>query len=208
MYIPGLYKLTDPDEIRDFVGENGFGILINTVNGRLWASHIPMMLVKDNDGRDILIGHLSKANPQWKEFGTSQEVLAVFTGPHSYISSSWYDHENVPTWNYIAVHIYGKIEIIEGEELKHYLSEMVDKYEALMPHPVSVRKMSEHFVSSEMNGIVGFRIHISEIQAARKLSQNRDEKNYLRIIEGLENQDDPDSLNMARIMKNNKSTLP
>jgi transcriptional regulator len=207
MYVPGLYKLKDPEEIREFVRENGFGILVNSVNGRLWATHIPMMFVKGNDGKDILIGHLSKANPQWKEFRTSQEVLAVFTGPHAYISPSWYDHENVPTWNYLAVHIYGIIQIIEGEELKGFLSEMVDKYEASMPHPVSVDRMSDHFISSEMKGIVGFRILISEIQAARKLSQNRDGKNYQRIIEGLENQGDPDSLNMARIMKNNKSTL-
>ena len=201
MYIPGLFRLTDTEEIREFIKENGFGILINSVNGKLWATHIPMLMVKDKDQKDILTGHLSKANPQWNAFGKSPEVLAIFPGPHSYISSSWYDHENVPTWNYVAVHLYGTIRIIEGAELKEELSRIVDKYEAVMPNPVSVERMSEKFVESEIKGIVGFKISITEIHAATKLSQNRDDKNVKRIIDGLENQGDQDSVTMAKIMR-------
>lgn len=201
MYIPGLFKITDSEAIHEFIRDNGFGILVSSVNGKLWATHIPMYLSKDNEHRDILTGHISKANIQWKEFEKSQEVLAVFTGHHSYISSSWYDHENVPTWNYLAVHVYGTINIIGGDELKEELSKMVDKYESVMHHPVSVERMSEAFLQKEMKGIVGFRILITEIHAASKLSQNRDEENYSRIIEGLEIKGDPDSLEMARIMR-------
>jgi transcriptional regulator len=204
MYIPGPYKITDSDAIREFISENGFGILINSVKGKIWATHIPMLLSKDKDQKDILTGHVSKANFQWKEFENSQEVLVVFPGNHSYISSSWYDHENVPTWNYLAVHIYGTIRIIEGDELKKELAKMVNKYESGMQNPVSVERMTESFVQREMNGIVGFKISISEIQAAQKLSQNRDDKNYNRIIEGLEKKGDPDSLGMAKIMKEKK----
>jgi transcriptional regulator len=163
-----------------------------------------MLLEKDKDQKDILTGHLSKANIQWKEFEKSQEVLVVFPANHSYISSSWYDHENVSTWNYLAVHVYGTIHIIEGAELKEELAKIVNKYEFDMPNPVSVDRMTESFVQSEMKGIVGFKISISEIQAAQKLSQNRDDKNYLRIIEGLENKGDPDSLEMAKIMREKK----
>jgi transcriptional regulator len=201
MYIPGLFRVKDTEEIRGFIEENGFGILINSVKGKLLATHIPMLMVKDKDQKDILTGHLSKANPQWKTFGKSPEVLAIFPGHHSYISSSWYDHENVPTWNYLAVHLYGTIRIIEGAELKEELSKMVDKYEAAMPNPVSVERMSENFVESEIKGIVGFKISITEIQAAAKLSQNRDDKNVKRIIAGLENQGDQDSLTMAKLMR-------
>lgn len=201
MYIPGPFKVTDSETIRGFINENGFGILITSGNGKIWATHVPMLLSKDNDQKDILTGHISKANIQWKEFEKSQEVLVVFPGNHSYISSSWYDHENVPTWNYLAVHVYGTIHIIEGDELKEELTRMVNKYESSIPNPISVERMTESFVQSEMRGIVGFKISISEIQAANKLSQNRDDKNYLRIIEGLENQGDPDSIEMARIMK-------
>jgi len=204
MYIPGLFKLTDSETIRQFINDNGFGILINSVNGKIWATHIPMLLEKDKDQKDILTGHLSKANIQWKEFEKSQEVLVVFPGNHSYISSSWYDHENVPTWNYLAVHVYGTIHFIEGDELKEELAKIVNKYESGMPNPVSVDRMTESFVQREMKGIVGFKISISEIQAAQKLSQNRDDKNYLRIIEGLENKGDPDSLEMAKIMREKK----
>jgi predicted FMN-binding regulatory protein PaiB/ribosomal protein S18 acetylase RimI-like enzyme len=201
MYIPALFKLTDSETIREFVNGNGFGILIGSVNGKFWATHVPMLLTKDKDQKDILTGHLSKANIQWKEFEKSEEVMVVFTGNHSYISSSWYDHENVPTWNYLAVHVYGTIQIIEGAELKEELARMINKYESGLPNPVSVETMTESFVQKEMRGIIGFRISISEIQAAQKLSQNRDDKNYLRIIEGLENKGDTDSLEMAGIMK-------
>ena len=201
MYIPALFRLTDSETIREFVNDNGFGLLISSVNGKFWATHVPMLLTKDKDQKDILTGHLSKANIQWKEFEKSEEVMVVFTGNHSYISSSWYDHENVPTWNYLAVHVYGTIQIIEGDDLKEELARMVKKYESGLPNPVSVETMTESFVQKEMKGIVGFRISISEIQAAQKLSQNRDDKNYLRIIEGLENKGDPDSLEMAGIMK-------
>jgi len=204
MYIPGLFKITDSETIREFINDNGFGILINSVKGKIWATHIPMLLAKDKDQKDILTGHLSKANFQWKEFEKSQEVLVVFPGNHSYISSSWYDHENVPTWNYLAVHVYGTIHIIEGAELKEELTKIVNKYEADLPNPVSVEKMTGSFVQREMKGIVGFKILISEIQAANKLSQNRDDKNYLRIIEGLEKKGDSDSLEMAKIMKEKK----
>jgi predicted FMN-binding regulatory protein PaiB/ribosomal protein S18 acetylase RimI-like enzyme len=207
MYIPGLFKVTDSNAIREFIDHNGFGIIINTVNGRLWATHVPMLLTKDKDGKDILSGHLSKANSQWKEFEKSGEVLVVFPGSHSYISSSWYDHENVPTWNYLAVHVYGKIKTIDGDELKEELSKIVNKYEAVMPHPVSVERMTESFVQSEMKGIVGFKISITEIQAANKLSQNRDEKNYKRIIEGLENAGDNNSIEMAEIMKEKRKLV-
>ena len=107
MYTPAIYQLENPDTIRAFLKENAFGILINQTNGKLWATHIPMELDYNSEGKEILHGHLSKENPQGIAFEENTEVLAVFTGPHAYISSSWYNHENVPTWNSTAVHVYG-----------------------------------------------------------------------------------------------------
>ena len=115
MYIPDIYKNENQEEIKDFLNKNSFGILINQTNGKLCATHIPLELDNNKNGKQVLYGHISIENPQWNGFLDNDEILAVFSGPHSYISSSWYDHENVPTWNYIAVHIYGKIKIIEGE---------------------------------------------------------------------------------------------
>lgn len=115
MYTPDLYKNENQEEIRTFIKENSFGILINQTNGKLCATHIPIELEINAEGKEILQGHISKLNPQAEGFKENDQVLAVFTGSHSYISSSWYDHENVPTWNYIAVHVYGRIKIVDYE---------------------------------------------------------------------------------------------
>ena len=108
MYIPQHYRNENLKEVREFIINNSFGILINQIDGKPWATHIPLELDKDSNGKDILYGHIAKANPQWKYFDDASEVLCIFNGPHSYVSSSWYKEEEVPTWNYIAVHIYGK----------------------------------------------------------------------------------------------------
>jgi len=105
MYIPDLYKNENQQEIEHFLHENGFAILVNQTNGKLWGTHTPLFLEKQNN-KLILSGHISRENQQAKSLINSDEVLAIFNGPHTYISSSWYDHENVPTWNYIAVHVY------------------------------------------------------------------------------------------------------
>jgi transcriptional regulator len=204
MYVPKYYKIDSPDEVRDFINANGFATLISQVESRLWATHIPLLLDTGQQGKEILTGHLSRANRQWKNFNNNDEVLAVFMGPDAYISSSWYDHENVPTWNYMAVHVYGRIRIVEGELLKEQLGKMVDKYEAGLENPVNLKTMSKEYLEQEIKGLVGFEIEISEIQAASKLSQNRDEKNYERILAGLAQKGDRDSLRMAELMKKKK----
>lgn len=204
MYIPRYNKIENKEDVRAFIDTYGFAVLVSQVNGKPWATHIPLVLDKDENDSDILFGHISKANRQWKDFSRNEEILAIFSGPHAYVSSSWYDHENVPTWNYLAVHVYGKIQVIEGDSLKKQLGKLVDKYESGMDSPVSVDKMSIEFVEKEMKGIIGFVIAITEIQAAMKLSQNRDDKNFDRVITGLEKQGDPNSLEIARRMKNLK----
>lgn len=204
MYVPKYYKVDNPDEVKDFINANGFAMLVSQVDSRLWATHVPLILDADPHGKDILTGHLSRANRQWKKFHSEDEVLAVFLGPDAYISSSWYDHENVPTWNYIAVHVYGRIRIVEGELLMEQLGKMVVKYEAGLENPVSLRTMSKDYLAQEIKGLVGIEIEITEIQAASKLSQNRDEKNYERILAGLVQKGDRDSLRMAELMKRKK----
>jgi transcriptional regulator len=204
MYVPPHFKNDHIDQVRDFIGKNSFGILVNQTDAGLWATHIPLELDLNEQSKDILTGHISKGNPQWKNFSDNARVLAIFSGSHSYISSSWYDHENVPTWNYIAVHVYGTIKIIEGDKLRHALKKLVDKYEKGSAHPVSIEHMSEKFLQKEMNGIVGFEIEIDEIQSAYKLSQNRDSENHANIIRKLQKKGDPDSLAIAEQMKIHK----
>jgi transcriptional regulator len=201
MYTPEIYKNENQEEIKKFLQENSFGILINQTNGKLCATHIPLELETNEEGNEILYGHISKENPQWNGFIDNDQVLAVFTGPHSYISSSWYDHENVPTWNYIAVHVYGKIKIIEGEAVIESLKKLVDKYEKNSKNPVRIADLSKKTMM-QTRGIVAFEIEITEIQATRKLSQNRDEKNHQNIISELEKTEDFQAIAVANEMKN------
>ena len=200
MYIPDIYKNENSEEIKKFLQENSFGILINQSNGKLCATHIPLELETNQDGKDILYGHISIENPQWKGFTDNDQILAVFSGPHSYISSSWYDHENVPTWNYIAVHVYGKIKIIEGDGVIESLKKLVDKYEQNSENPIRIEDLSKKTMM-QSRGIVAFEIEITEIQATRKMSQNRDAKNYQNIITELEKVNTDQSIATAKEMK-------
>jgi transcriptional regulator len=201
MFVPKYAQNNDVAEIREFIKQNGFGILVSQYSQKLLATHIPLEFSQD---QSKLLGHISKANPQWKKFEPDSEVLAIFSGPHAYISSSWYDHENVPTWNYIAAHVYGRIRIIEGDELYHALKHLVNKYERSSSNPVSIETMSPEYVRKSMQGLVGFEITINAIEAAYKLSQNRDEKNHHHIIHELEKRKDPGSLQIAEEMKKRK----
>lgn len=204
MYTPRDYKNDNIDEIKNFIQQNSFGILVVEVDGKITASHIPLELHKNEKGEDVLCGHISKANPQWKNFETTKEVLAIFSGPHTYISSSWYDHENVPTWNYIAAHVYGTIHIMNDDEVLKALKRLVDKYEKASEKPVDLDKMTPGYVEKEMRGVVGFEIKVTKIEAAYKLSQNRDQKNHDAIIKELEKKGDPASIAIANEMKARK----
>jgi transcriptional regulator len=203
MYIPHYFKNENIEDVLDFIEKNSFGILISQSNSKFLATHIPFELDKNKNGQPVLYAHISKANSQWKNFVHDSEILAIFNGPHCYISPSWYDHENVPTWNYIAVHIYGKLKIIEGERLITALGKLVDKYEKQMKNPVSVTTMSKEFLVKEIKGIVGFEIEITEIQAAYKLSQNRDMKNQSNIVTELRKSNDNNSHLIAVEMEKN-----
>lgn len=200
MYSPAFAKNNDDASIKEFIKQNGFGILVSQAEQRLIATHIPLIFSTDETK---LLGHISKANPQWNKFNGDSEVLVIFSGPHAYISSSWYDHVNVPTWNYIAVHVYGKVKIIEGNELYQSLKHLVDKYETKSDNPVSIEKMPAYYVSKSMKGLVGFEIMISSIEATYKLSQNRDNKNHQNIIDELLKTADHGSHLIAQEMKKN-----
>ncbi|MCA4900549.1 MAG: FMN-binding negative transcriptional regulator [Bacteroidota bacterium] len=204
MYIPKNHLNENKAELLAFIRNNGFGILVSQVEGKPWATHIPMYL--SDDGK-TLTSHMSRGNAQWKSLVNQNEVLAIFQGPHAYISSSWYDHENVPTWNYIAVHVYGTVRLIEGEELIDSLKKLVNKYEKHSNQPVTVEGMSETFLQHEIRGIVAFELNIKRMEAAYKLSQNRDGKNHTEIIRQLEKRGDNDSIKMAEEMRKRKNLI-
>ena len=202
MHIPEIYKNENQADIEDFIHKNGFSILVNQTNGKLWATHIPLVLENKN-GKQFLVGHVSKLNPQAESFNTNTDILAVFSGFNAYVSSSWYDHENAPTWNYIAVHVYGKVRIHSHEEAIEALKILVDKYEANSENPVRVENLSEKTMR-EVRGIVSFEIEILSIESVKKLSQNRDDKNYKNIISELEKTNDNQAIAVAKAMRKNR----
>ncbi|MES1160075.1 MAG: FMN-binding negative transcriptional regulator [Bacteroidota bacterium] len=190
MYVPRRYEEKDTEKIHSFIKENSFGILISVTDGTPAGTHIPLLLEKDAEGNDILMGHISKGNKQKYALTDGAKVLVIFPGPHAYISPRWYTQLNVPTWNYIAVHVYGTVKIVEGEALKAALSRLVNYYEHPLPNPVTLEEIPEKIFNDDFRGIVGFEIKIEDMQAAYKLSQNRDEKSYHSVIDHLEKGDD------------------
>ncbi len=200
MYIPHIYRNEDLEDVLDFIRQHSFAILVNQVEDQPWASHIPLELEKNESGENVLTGHLARANPQWKSFSPDKEVLAIFHGPHTYVSSSWYREEEVPTWNYIAVHVYGRIRLMEEDRLWKSLKNLVDRYERESENPVSLENMSGKTLR-QIKGIVGFEISIDKVQAAYKLSQGR-EQDHTRIVGELRKKGDDGSTYIAgEIMK-------
>lgn len=189
MHIPRRYEEKDKAKIHAFLRDNSFAILISVNGGLPVGTHIPLLLEQDAEGKDILMGHISKGNEQKHSLLDGARVLAIFPGPHAYISPRWYTQINVPTWNYVAVHVYGTIRIVEGETLKAALSRLMHNYEGHRPQPVRLEEVPEKQFNDDFRGIIGFEIAIEEIQAAYKLSQNRDEQSYHNVIRELEQGD-------------------
>jgi transcriptional regulator len=205
MYIHPLNAWGNQPEVLDFIRKNAFATLYTQVNGKPWATHLPLFLEGTPEGKFVLHGHLAMANPQWKQLAQAEEVLVVFQGPHAYISSSWYTHENVPTWNYLAVHVYGKARLIEGEELLHHLKTLVDQYETGRPNRVQVETMTPNYLDGQIRALVGFEIEIKEVHASAKLSQNRDDENYERIVQQLEQSPLASDLEVAEEMRKRRN---
>lgn len=205
MYNPELFKETDQQKITEFLKQNAFGLLITQHQGKPLATHLPLEYL-EKDGKAYLHGHLAKANPQWKTFDEQEQVLAVFNGPHSYVSASWYSIEEVSTWNYVAVHIYGKLRTMAHEELMPMLEALMDKYESDVQRPVDMSKLSKKTLN-QVHGIVGFEIEITELQAKYKMSQNRSEKDYDNIVENLEDGRGTQAAETAKLMREFKPDL-
>ncbi len=199
MYISKLYREEDRNKISEFLKQNEFAILVTYDGEKPTASHLPMEVVEA--GEKLLInGHMSKANPLWKTFERNPEVLIVFQGPHTYISPTWYNHVNVPTWNYQAIHVYGKPRIVtDNVETKTILSRLVTRNEANASYRLET--LPSDFVDKEIKGIVAFQVKATRIEANYKLSQNRNDEDYHSIVQHLGEREDEMSHQVAEAMK-------
>ncbi|RHW39117.1 FMN-binding negative transcriptional regulator [Neobacillus notoginsengisoli] len=202
MYIPKYFKVSDAEEIWEFVQKHSFGTIVSTKQGKPIATHLPFGFSKKGDDY-FITGHMAYGNPQWRTLQACENVLVMFQEPHAYVSSSWYSHENVPTWNYQAVHMNGKASILEKDELIEDLTVLLQKYEQHRENPVLWDKLSTELLQNELKGIVGFKIKVEEIQAAYKLSQNRNDLDYANIIEKLKDEGNANSVQVAEEMEKN-----
>lgn len=200
MHTPKYNQETDPQVIASFIRANAFGMIINTdESGVPQATHIPMELL-ENNGEWTLQGHINKANPQWQWF-TRNRALAVFAGPHAYISSSWYEKDKIPTWNYMTVHLHGDMRILTTTELEKSLERLMDTYEAGSASPVRLHDISQQELAAQLKGIVGFEMRITDINARFKLSQNKQQADYQSVISHLRAQEDPLAQQVAAEME-------
>lgn len=213
MYVPKKHRPDTFENVFEFIQKYSFGILISQIENNLQAVHIPFLIKKSGE-QIILTGHVAKANPLTNAIVDQQDVMLIFSEPHSYVSSSWYDHVNVPTWNYIAVHVYGKIQVMEGDELKEELKKMVDLYEEGRPNRFHLEDMPEDMLQAHIKGITAFKVTSTKIEANYKLSQNRNDKNYTEVIRQLNTSSNPLDQEIADQMKqirpqikNNKAEL-
>ncbi len=199
MYISKLYREEDLNKILEFLKQNEFAILVTYDGEKPTASHLLMEVVEE--GEKLLInGHMSKANPLWKTFEQNPEVLVIFQGPHTYISPTWYNHVNVPTWNYQAIHVYGKPRILtDNVEAKTILSRLVTRNETNASYRLET--LPSDFVDKEIKGIVAFQVEATRIEANYKLSQNRNDEDYHSIVQHLGERDDEMSHQVAEAMK-------
>jgi len=191
MYIPKHFEVTDREEVQAFLKANPFGQLISTVDGKLFSSHLPFFFDYD---AGLLICHVAKGNPQWRGI-EGQEILVTFQGLHDYVSPSWYSSPGVPTWNYQAVHVYGKPKLItDADKLKAIVNTLTEIHESSFDEP-----WKPEYKESLLNGIVGIEITVAELQCKYKLSQNRSRKDKNQIAEQVRKRG---STKLSRAMKN------
>lgn len=185
MYVPPAFRIEDRDEIYAFVERNAFGTLVSRNAGTQIATHLPFVVVRNGENV-VLRGHVARANPHWREL-ESAESLAIFLGPHAYVSPRWYEsRDNVPTWDYMAVHAYGLARVVkEPGRVLEFLAELSDRYERSAGAPWRVDDLDERKRDAFLAAIVAFEMPVSRLEASFKLSQNRTEKDRAGVVAAL-----------------------
>ena len=201
MYIPPAFRIDDPNKLTTFVQRHSFATLVTHDGKAPFASHLPV-LFRPNAGRyGTLVSHMARANPQWEHFASSGEVLAIFHGPHSYISPSWYQSEPaVPTWNYATVHAYGIPTVFsEHARVVSLLRETVSEYEASYEQPWP-GDLPEEFRDKLMHGIVAFEIEVTRLEGKFKLGQNRSQADVQGVFDVLARSEEARDRALAQMM--------
>ena len=202
MYTPQSFVERDLPTLHSCMEQHSFATLVTTGALGLTASHLPLLLDRDQGENGTLIGHMAKANPQWRDLADS-EALVIFQGPHAYISPGWMQEQNVvPTWNYVAVHATGRVVLEEdSSKLLDIIRQYVKIYESSLPVPWQLDSVEPGFTNSLLDAIVGFTIEITSLEGKWKLNQNHSEERRQRIVQGLQSQTDSGAHYIAELMQ-------
>ncbi len=206
MYIPPAFREDDLAVLHALMRDNSFAIVVTQQGGAPVASHIPLLLDTERGPYGTLRGHVSRANAQWTGFNGAQEALVIFQGPHAYITPSWYEPGvNVPTWNYAAVHAYGKPQVIEDQAaLVKLLDTLVQTYESGFEQPWKF-DYSDDALQSKIKGIVGFEMEITRLEGKLKMSQNRSESEQDRVAAELQASQDSLAVGVGDIISKRRN---
>jgi transcriptional regulator len=180
MYTPSAFRADDRTALYNLIERHGFGTLVTVLDGAPFATHLPLLLDRE---RGLLLGHVARANPHWRALDGAAESLAIFQGPHGYVSPSWYvTGPAVPTWNYAAVHVYGAPRLLDDEaRLLDLLRRLVDQYESGRPRPWTM-DLPADYLKKMLHGIVGFEMPIGRVEGKFKLNQNRPAEDRRGVI--------------------------
>jgi len=202
VYLTAAFTESRPEVLVEHIERYDFGLLVSRSDDGIVASHVPFVVDRDGDNLH-LHAHLARPNPQVRQLARGGEVLAIFHGPHAYISPNWYGSgPSVPTWNYIDVHAYGIVRLVEdGDWLRRLLRRLSERHEARSPVPWRMDELPESYVKSMLQGIIGLDIAVSRLEGKYKLSQNRPASDRPRVIAALEDRGDADSQAVARLMR-------
>lgn len=202
VYLPPAFTETRSAVLVAHIERHNFGLLVSQGASGLVASHIPFVV--ERIGAELhLLGHLARPNPQVDDLGQGGEVLAIFSGPHAYISPSWYaGGPSVPTWNYVDVHAFGTVRLVDDSDWLHrLLQRLEERHEAGNPAPWRMLDLPEAYLEGMLKGIIGLDIAVARLEGKFKLSQNRPAGDRPRVIAALERQGDENSLAVARLMR-------
>ncbi len=206
MYQPPHFKEDRLEVMHDLMRAHPFVTLVSFDGDGVSANHLPLVLHTDVSECGTLRGHVAKANPFWKNVDASVEVLAIFQGPHHYISPAWYPSKKehgkvVPTWNYAVVHAYGPMSVYDdADRLFTHLQALTSRQEADRDHPWAVTDAPADYVARMLKGIVGFEIPITRIEVTWKFSQNKAEKDREGVVQGLNIEGSPSSIRVADLI--------
>jgi len=210
MYNPSAFAFDDLPSLQQQILDTRLAIVVTHGEQGLQASHLPLLLNADEGPNGTLYGHFARGNPQWRELEAGAEVMVIFAGADAYISPSFYpskaEHGKVvPTWNYIAVHAYGRAEVFsDTERLRTLVTALTQRHENDRAQPWAVADAPADYVDGMLKAIVGFALPIERLQGKRKLGQNRSAADFAGIREGLGASPDPQDQALAHLMPKEK----